>query len=167
MRCLLVIDFQVGLAEKAVQEIFQNVELLVHAFDQKDFCVFTKLINSEKSYFSKKLNWHRMTTKEEQELIIEPGTSDIVLRKELYSAYCPELERILINHAVKEIVLCGLDSDACIMATAFDLFDAGFNVKIASDACSSSGGKQIDDAAKLIMARSFGRANMVTTSSLI
>lgn len=38
---------------------------------------------------------------------------------------------------VNTVVLCGIETHACIRHTAIDLIDQGFNVHVVVDACSS------------------------------
>ena len=52
----------------------------------------------------------------------------------------------------------GCDTDACILATAFKLFDENYEFRVLSDYCFSSGGKEVHDSAVEIMKRNFGTA---------
>ncbi len=53
--------------------------------------------------------------------------------KASYSAYrCPEVRDALRD--VDEVVLCGVETDCCILATAFDLADAQLDVTVVADA---------------------------------
>jgi nicotinamidase-related amidase len=49
------------------------------------------------------------------------------------------------------LVICGIDSDACVLATAFEAFDLGYHVKINFDLTYSS--NDLHKAAQLIAER--------------
>lgn len=53
------------------------------------------------------------------------------------------------------VTLMGFDTEACVLATAFSLFDASHSVFIDPQGCASSGGKHLHDATLLIAERSF------------
>ncbi|XP_066462294.1 isochorismatase domain-containing protein 2 isoform X3 [Eleutherodactylus coqui] len=58
--------------------------------------------------------------------------------KTCFNMLTPEVEREL--QAVPErrsVILCGIETQACIMSTTLDLLDKGFDVHIVADACSS------------------------------
>lgn len=61
-----------------------------------------------------------------------------------------------------EIVIIGFDTDACVLSTAFNVFDMGCNFKVYKDLCWSSGGKIMHLIGLTIMERNFGIA--ITTS---
>lgn len=61
---------------------------------------------------------------------------------------------LLHEHNADSAVVVGFDTDACVLATAFALFDAGVIPYIDSRGCDSSGGTELHDAALAIAARS-------------
>lgn len=113
------------------------------------------------------MGWSGLTTEEEQNLIVCPNSANFVIGKDIYSAACHDLLDFLEMHSVKTVYLCGLDSDACVLATAYDLFDCGYNVLVIEDACDSSGGSKVNKAAMMIMRRSFGKNNVVKVDAVI
>jgi nicotinamidase-related amidase len=66
---------------------------------------------------------------------LAPAAADIVIDKAGYSAFeSTELERHLTDRRTRAVVLCGVVTYACILATAFSAFDRGFDVVLAADA---------------------------------
>lgn len=61
-----------------------------------------------------------------------------------------------------EVHILGFDTDACVLATAFNVFDMGCDFKVFTDLCWSSGGKIMHLTGLEVMKRNFGKA--VTTS---
>ncbi len=48
-----------------------------------------------------------------------------------------DLFRTLTSRGIEELHLCGIDTDACVLATAYDAFDLNFRVKVLFDLCYS------------------------------
>ncbi|KAE8593523.1 hypothetical protein XENTR_v10019175 [Xenopus tropicalis] len=58
--------------------------------------------------------------------------------KTSFSMLTPEIEEKLQSIPdLRSIVLCGIETQACIMSTALDLLDKGYDVHVVADACSS------------------------------
>jgi biuret amidohydrolase len=69
---------------------------------------------------------------------LAPSAADVVIDKPGYSAFdSTELERLLADRRVRAVVLCGVVTYACVLATAFAAFDRGLDVILASDAAGS------------------------------
>lgn len=163
---MLIVDAQRGFinsnTEKVLNVINDSRKLLNY-----EICVYTKFFNSQKTSFSKILNWNRFQSKDEQELILPVYDNDIILDKNSYSAVTCNLKKIIADGQYDNVYLCGLDTDSCVLATAFDLFDIGVKPTIIIDGCASSGGYSYHAAAELIMRRSFGNDNVNSLSYYI
>ena len=57
----------------------------------------------------------------------------------------------------EEVTLVGVDTDACVLATAIDLFEMGIKPIIIEDCVGSSGGEECHEAGMLILKRSIGK----------
>ena len=69
---------------------------------------------------------------------LEPGLGDLVVDKHGYSAFHgTELEAHLRERGVRTLLLCGVVTYACVLATGFAAFDRGFDVVMAADATGS------------------------------
>ena len=69
---------------------------------------------------------------------LAPAPDDIVVDKPAYSAFeATDLEMRLRQRGVTTLVLCGVVTYACVLATAFSGFDKGFDVLLARDATGS------------------------------
>jgi len=69
---------------------------------------------------------------------LAPRPADIVIDKPGYSAFeATGLEQSLFDRGIRAIVLCGVVTYACVLATAFSAFDRGFDVVLAADAAGS------------------------------
>lgn len=55
------------------------------------------------------------------------------VEKQTYSAYRADAVRTAANE-VDDVILCGVETDCCVLATAFDLLDAGISTVVVADA---------------------------------
>ena len=69
---------------------------------------------------------------------VEPNPDELVLDKNTSSAFhTTPVDLYLRNMKVETIVLTGVASDQCVLATAIDAADRGFHVILATDACAN------------------------------
>lgn len=67
--------------------------------------------------------------------ILEPGPKDYYVLKPRHSAFlCTTLPAILDDLSVSELVITGVATDSCVLATAQDAHMRGYKVRIPSDA---------------------------------
>ncbi|KAG8569657.1 hypothetical protein GDO81_014507 [Engystomops pustulosus] len=58
--------------------------------------------------------------------------------KTCFSMLIPEVEKELQRTPERQsVILCGIETHACIMSTTLDLLNKGFDVHVVADACSS------------------------------
>jgi nicotinamidase-related amidase len=137
-KLLLVIDVQKGFINNYTKEIPKKIKNHLEQNSNKyNFIAFTKFINTKDSNFVKQINWHSCIKNNEIELVDEIKgfvTKDNLFEKHTYSAFKSKqlLEFIKRNHITK-MYLCGLNIDACILASAFEAFDLGYEIHILKD----------------------------------
>ena len=121
---LLIVDLQRGFinpnTEKVLSVVSDAKKLLNY-----EICVYTKFFNTRETSFSQILNWNRFQSDDEQEIVLPPDDNDIILTKDSYSAVTSDLKRIIVEGEFDNVYLCGIDTDSCVLATAFELFDIG------------------------------------------
>ena len=76
--------------------------------------------------------------------------------KSIYSAVNKEL----LNY-IEEIYLCGIDTEACILKTAFDLFEKEYDVYVLKDYCASTLGVKRHNNAIAILKRNIGEKSII------
>lgn len=82
---------------------------------------------------------------------LRPEPSDIVIDKEGYSAFeGTNLEQILRARGIKTVLMTGVVTYACVLATAFSAFDKDFDVLMISDAVASWGGRMQQEAGDIV-----------------
>lgn len=73
---------------------------------------------------------------------LKPQPDDIVVDKAGYSAFeGTGLEQVLRERGIRTLIMTGVVSYACVLATAFSAFDRNFDVVMVADAVASWGGR--------------------------
>jgi nicotinamidase-related amidase len=125
-------------ATPGFDDIIQPIDRLAGAFG--DRVVFTRFQIPErrdgswKPYYE---TWSEVTLPEHRHWfdLAEPWHSRGVktLERPTFSKWGPRLEALV--GPGKELVLCGVATDCCVIATALPAADAGMFVRVVSDAC--------------------------------
>lgn len=134
-----------------------NNYLKTNAFD---FIFYTAFINSLNSPFVKILNYKNMIDRDEQNFVVDIVPNSTIFEKEGYGL-TQEMITVLKDNNIQEIELCGTDTDACVMAIAYNLFDNNIRPIIKSELCATSSfNNSIHTNSLEIMKRSFGKNNV-------
>jgi nicotinamidase-related amidase len=102
--------------------------------------VFTRYVNPAGSMFRKVLKQKCCAPgSADTRLLVEPSPGDIVIDKTTYGLQ-PAAIRRLKQRGIKQLTVCGLDTDACVLGVMFSLFDAGIICHLKENMCWSSSG---------------------------
>lgn len=153
---LIILDLQNCFITDKTKLLPQKIK--THIESQKyDFIVFSKFINSESSNFIKKLNWNKCKISPETDIVSELSEISLenhIFEKNTYSIFkSKEFVDFLSQNKISKLFFCGLDLDACILASAFEAFDLGFDFEILYALSGSSANIDINDSVKQIMNR--------------
>ncbi len=151
---LVVIDVQNGFVNRNTASLPAKIANLIKS-DKFDFVAFSKFINKKESNYFKLLGWKKMLRSPDIEIhraLREFTNSRNIFEKTSYSIFKSKkfLDFIKRNN-IKKLYLCGIDIDACVLATAFDAFDLGYDVEVLSEYSLSHSGKGFDRAALKII----------------
>jgi len=165
---LLIIDLQAGFINDKNRHIIRKIVYLNRMFLGKNKKVaFTRFINYKDSPYVNFINWSRMFKgSKESELVPEfQQHSNIIFDKAGYSALTESTKSYLSDNKVSRLFLCGLETDSCILKTAFDAFESNINCYIIEDACFS---KDIDfhHAGLMIISRNIGSNHIIETKEI-
>lgn len=106
-------------------------------FDRR---IFTRFVNPRGSLFRRKLKQRCCAPgSTDTEFLIPPEKNDIVLTKDGYGLRPADLRR-LRRMGIREVTVCGIDTDACVLGVMFSLFDAGISCRAKAKYCRSSAG---------------------------
>lgn len=161
MNLLIIIDLQNEFINENTKWIIGEIDKL-RLSAQYDSVIFTRFINGVDNP-TYKIGWRGCMDKKSRELCIKPRAEDRVFDKTTYSAHNKDLANYLEENHVEKMFLCGLDIDCCVLATAFDLFDAGYDVFILKDYVGCMQGNQLKTAALEILARNIGESKILVS----
>ena len=149
---LLIIDVQRGFVNDHTAHVPHLVETLQHDYR---VAYAVRFVLDTESLFAADLGMEPRDIKNER-FAFEPAPHVRLYSKSGYSAADRRLLLELEAQEITEVHLCGMDTDACVMATAMALFDAGIRPVVLAHACASSGGPEAHTGALRLLARNIG-----------
>jgi len=67
---------------------------------------------------------------------LQPGRGDIIVDKQRFSGFFEtDLEQILNRMGIKHLIISGVSTEQCVLATVFDAFFRGYDITVVKDAC--------------------------------
>lgn len=155
-KVLLIIDMQNGFSGAFKTGVVERIESYIRS-GVYDSIVFTKFVNKPDSCFSRRLGYADMQENSGADLSIcsklQPYAVSVI-EKHGYSAVKSQNFSRYVSHE-DHVYVCGVETDASVLATLFDLFDLGYNFTLLQDAVSSEGLRP-QDAAFSIIHRNIG-----------
>lgn len=135
-RAVMVVDMQ--RAFEPPEEFVGKLGRYVSRFPCR---IFTRFVNPADSMFRKVLKQKCCAPRSmDTKLLIQPREDDLVFEKRGRYGLSPAQLRNLHSRKIKKVTVCGLDTDACVLAVMFSLFDAGIECHLKEDMCWSSSG---------------------------
>lgn len=132
---LVLVDLQRGFPVPPA--LLARIARYAQRFDCR---VFTRLINPPGSLFR---TWLKQKCcapgSPDTELLLAPAADDLVFDKTGYGL-SPAQVRRLHRRGIKEVTICGIDTDACVLGVMYSLFDAGIVCRAQPRYCWSSTG---------------------------
>ena len=159
MNLLLVIDLQNAFINEYTKTAKSDIKRLIDS-GRHDKVAFTRFINSKNNPTFVKLNYMGCMDDESKQICIDTYTNNI-FDKSTYSAYNKELIDYIKENNIKEIYLCGIDIECCVLATALNLFENKYNVYILKDYVYCTHGEERKDNALEILKRNIGEKNIL------
>jgi nicotinamidase-related amidase len=152
---LIVVDVQYFFLHSAPNDLPKNIANHID-IESYDVVAFTVFKNTPSSNFVRSLKWNKCFSEDDTKLPdkFKPYiSSDNVFTRNTYSGFTgTSLHEFLQNNDVQKVVLCGIDTDACVLATAFSAFDNGYLVDVDFELTFSGGG--LEKEAQAIIRRS-------------
>lgn len=82
--------------------------------------------------------------------------ADLVVTSATYSSLTPRAHQALVEAEVREVHVVGIDTDQCVLATVFALFDAGYEPRVLEDLVASASGATCHEAGLVALRRAIG-----------
>ncbi|EGX60601.1 putative hydrolase [Streptomyces zinciresistens K42] len=169
---LVVVDVQAGFINEHSRGVVPFVVRLVKAWVALGQpLVLTRFFNPPDSPYEQITGWTGLRSPEEQHIVDEldpfAKAAAAVIDKPGSSAFTQEFSALVRKANWTDIVLAGIDTDACVYDTALAAYHSGVRPWIVTDACASTGGPEYHEAALLLAGRNINRRNLLTTESLL
>jgi len=133
MKALIVVDVQKGFLKPQVAHLPEKIAKHIEG-TKYDAVLFTKYINHHGSNFEQWLGWKKVYGPPDTELadeLIPYARKNTVFTKSTYSAFkSARLRTYLRRRGITRIAICGLEADGCVLASAYEAFDLGFEVEV-------------------------------------
>ena len=163
-KVLIVIDMQIGFINDNTLRVARHIGNLLEK-GEYDAVIATKFTNVKGSSYDKLLNWQGMLESRDKELLpIVENYADCIISKCSYSCVNANFIQSMValcDGLPEDVSIVGVDTDACVLATAIDLFELGIRPVIIEDCVGSSGGDEYHDAGMLLLKRSIGEKQIV------
>ncbi len=156
---LLVIDLQSNFVNDFTKTIPNKVRMLLES-KRFDNVVFTKFLNDKNSQFYNVLNYKGCIEERDRAIVVDTGNARII-EKKVYTAYNDELVKYIKDNNINTIYLCGIDTNACVLKTALDLFENNYDVKVIEDCSMSHSGKEYHDFSIKLLEKLIGKDNII------
>lgn len=157
--CLLIVDLQNGFINEFTKHLPPQIESVAESFE---FIVATKFINTPLSPHSKLMGWTKFYEgTDETGFAFCPSGRAIVIEKKSYTIPMPVLLNFIEQNNIDSVILCGVDTEICVLKNAVELFEAGQNVFVAENICASHGGQHLHTNGLEIMSRFIGNRRII------
>ena len=93
--------------------------------------------------------------------VFDSPKDKMIFEKDVYTAYSKKLVDYIKSNNIDVIYLCGIDTECCVLKTAFDLFENGYDVKVLRDYSASTHGMESNNYILDVIGRSIGRDNVI------
>lgn len=104
------------------------------------------------------MNWHKFRKETpDVDLAFSPIPDTFKFDKGVYSCLLPSVIDELNRRGIREVHLCGIATECCILKTAVDLFEKNFRPVVLTSACASHGGEEFHHAGLMALQRLIGQ----------
>ena len=158
-KTLIVVDVQSGFVNGHTRHVVPAVERLQTGCDR---IYVTRFVNPPASPWRRFMDWRRFAEgPADAELGIRPAAHAVIARKDVYSCVNEDLLHDLRDRETAEVFLCGIDTDACVLVSAVDLFQNGIRPVILAEACASHAGPEYHEAGLRLLERLIGKDQII------
>lgn len=156
---LLIIDVQKNFINDNTKKIPNKITNLINK-NHFDYIAFTKFINDEISNFYKILNYKGCINENDRKIVLDTQNNK-VFTKRIYTAVNDEFKTYIKENEIEKVYLCGIDTDACVLKTAIDLFENNIDVKVIENCCMSHSGKKYHNYAIKMLKKLIGKESII------
>jgi len=163
-KVLIVVDAQKGFVTASSEGVLPRLEALQARFDR---VILTKFQNPDPSPFRRILDYCKLAPEsEDTALAISPRHDAVVVSRALYTCITAELLGILSEWGVREVHVAGIATEACVLKTALDLFEADIRPIVIADACASDKNDRFHTMALELITSLIGGDNVINSAAV-
>lgn len=151
-KVLLMIDLQTGFVAKGTDKVVKFTEKLLQT-EKFDLIVQSRWENYMGSRYEKELGYSAVGNSLETGMCF-PQYADHVITRTCYTCWGEKLERLIQKD--DDIYVVGLETDACVMATLFSLWDNGYKFHVYENGVGTPN-KDMQKVALQMIRRQFGK----------
>lgn len=156
MKALMVVDMQKGFEKENDRSLNESINKYLRE-EKFDNVIYTQFYNHIDSPYIQFLGYTKMLRGGEIELCVDEVKNSFIFQKCTYGLSEKQLKFLKEKH-INEVILCGCDIDACVLAIAFNLFDSGIRPLFKWDLCGSKNDdKEAKERVKPLLLRNFGK----------
>ena len=166
---LVVVDAQKGFIGKDTAHVVPKLVQLVSGWNELGGAtIFTRNFNYSGSPLETLVDYTLMYGPPETDIIDEltpfVGT---VIDKTVYSFFTKDGTALVKQNQWTTLIFCGLDTEACVLKSAFDAFDLGIVPLFVADATASSFGPTKHEAGLSVAEAVLGERQITTVNDLL
>lgn len=171
---LLIVDVQNGFVNKNSEHILPGLIELATQWASIGWPIYmSQFTNFPGSQWENLIGWHRL--EEEKDIALHESLALIsskatVFRKRTYTCLVDPFRSDLKRHGWSEVVICGIATDGCVLATAKDLFEfEEHRVRpiVLKDLCASHAGDEVHREGLHLIERFIGRNQIIDSIALL
>lgn len=174
---LIVVDVQNGFVNGHSREVIRPIaDFLQSWLGRGGLAVATRFINPPGSKWETLLHWEHLRDRAETDLVpaitavigpfIATGQATVI-DKCSYTSLTQDAISYIEEYATRDVYVCGIDTDACVLKTAVDAFECGdLRPFVLTDLCASSAGEFAHNAGLLLASRYIGSAQLIESGRL-
>ena len=159
-KALIVIDVQKYFLNKKTERIIKKIrDYLVKHSSKYSQIYFTIFKNNPSAPLSQISDWHGCTKSPDTDLCddLKDFSEGKLYYKNILSAFkVPAIAKSIKRNGISEVHLCGFDTDCCVLATTYDLFDQGIKPVLLEDLTWSTSRENLHSAAVKMIERNVG-----------
>ncbi|MFE3501927.1 isochorismatase family cysteine hydrolase [Kitasatospora sp. NPDC059146] len=169
---LVAVDVQAGFVRESSEHVVPTIARLVKAWQLSGGAtIIATFANAEGSHYERISGWTRLRSPQEQALAPElaplAAAATQVVKKTTSSVFkAPGVLELFRTKGWTDVLLCGIDTDSCVLDTATDAYQYDITPWLVTDACASSGGLEYHDAALLLARRNLGGHLLLTADDV-
>lgn len=165
-KALIVIDVQNYFLNSATKPIVKKIQqYLKNQSKQYAAIYFTVFKNNSQAPLWKISGWQGCTAAPETAIcheLAEFTNKNNLIYKNILSAYkVPAIKAGLKKNRISQVDLCGFDTDCCVLATAYDLFDNGIKPVILENLTWSTAKEKLHSPAIKMIQRNIGFTKLI------